>query len=113
MPLRPTRPQMPTQASSIAAGRRPAMPSQATTRPSLPSQASPVAALGKIRSAAASAFGKTTATAAKAGTLSGAGVAARAKAKGSIGPANTPKLTPVTRRGKGFTIREPRQRGER
>ncbi len=125
MPLRPTRPPFPGQAAPAAAGQRPIMPTQATTRPAapprptLPPQAQtkpatarrPTTPYGRTRSAQANVLGKATSAAAKAGTLTGAGQAAAAKGRKTIGTANPPKLTPVNHRGKGFAIREPRQRG--
>ncbi len=128
MPLRPTRPLFPGQAAPAAGTRRPVMPAQATTRPVAPARPTtppqtqttpatsrrPATPYGRTRSAQANVLGKATSAAAKAGTLTGAGQAAAAKArKGTIGPANPPALTPVRHRGKGFAIREPRQRGER
>lgn len=52
MPLRPTRPALPAQASPTAAGRRPAMPSQATARPTAPATSNkPATPYGKTRPA--------------------------------------------------------------
>ena len=115
MPLRPTRPMLGRANPGITRINRPgptsaAMP--AVPRPQKPlAPAGAAAGIGKTRSATASAFGKKTAATAKAGTLTGAGQAGAAKARGTIGPANPPKRTPVARRGKSFSIREPRQRG--
>ena len=58
-------------------GSRPTLPRQAA------SQATGALATGRTRSAQASAFGKETSAAARAGTLAGTDVAARAQAKPS------------------------------